>query len=156
MRFNRALSAVASLVIFVVPAAAYDNPKALVEAIYASYEAGQPPADLTPFYSERLKQIFVDYYAERAAEPGAQPEKPFDPFVGDDHYLLFDLRIGEPMVLGERAAVDVTFNNFDHPSLLSLALVREEDGWKVDDVTSHGGEEPWLLSWLLKYDPLSV
>jgi hypothetical protein len=57
------------------------------------------------------------------------------------------------VIIGDRALVTVGFHNFDQPTLLSLSLVREPDGWKVDDVTSTGGEEKWMLSWLLLYDP---
>jgi hypothetical protein len=155
MRVAMMVAALVGAVMFSGPAAAFDEPKPLVQAIYDSYRAGEAVPDLTPFYSERLKAIFATYYEEQRAEATPEADTPFDPFVGGDNPLLFDLRIGEPMVLGERAVVDVSFNNFDHPSLLSLALTKEEDGWKVDDVTSHGGEEPWLLSWLLQYDPLS-
>ena len=41
-------------------------------------------------------------------------------------------------------------------SLISVAMVREADGWKVDDVASLAGSQNWLLSWLLQYDPFSV
>jgi len=33
-------------------------------------------------------------------------------------------------------------------------MVREADGWRVDDVASMGDEEHWMLSWALTYDPL--
>jgi hypothetical protein len=50
----------------------------------------------------------------------------------------------------------VSFGNFDDISLLSLALVKEADGWKVDDIASLGEGENWLLSWLLQYDPFAI
>ena len=50
--------------------------------------------------------------------------------------------------------INVSYHNFDQPRLLSIAMVREGDGWKVDDVTSMGKEEHGLLSWALTYDPL--
>ena len=36
------------------------------------------------------------------------------------------------------------------------ALVKEADGWKVDDIASLGEGENWLLSWLLQYDPFAI
>ena len=35
-------------------------------------------------------------------------------------------------------------------------MVKEADGWKVDDVASLGGDQNWLLSWLLQYDPFGA
>ena len=67
-----------------------------------------------------------------------------------------DLSIGEPVVMGDTATVTVSFHNFDQPTLLSLSLVKEAGGWKVDDVASLGGGQHWLLSWVLQYDPFSV
>lgn len=142
----------------------YDRPEALVTAIYETYQAGRPPADPGMFYSDRLLQLFADH-AERAAER-AEVESAvivaetsdglgdgFNPFVDGQNALLLDVAIGTPLVIDDRALVTVGFHNFDQPTLLSLALVRQADGWKVDDVTSTGGEENWMLSWLLQYDP---
>ena len=55
-----------------------------------------------------------------------------------------------------KAMVTVAFTNFDNTSLLTLSLVREGDGWKVDDIASLGEGENWLLSWLLQYDPFAI
>ena len=55
-----------------------------------------------------------------------------------------------------RAIVDVSYKNFDHPSVLTISLVRNPEGWKVDDVASLGADDHWLLSWLLTYDPTGV
>ena len=68
--------------------------------------------------------------------------------------LLFDVAIGEPAILDDRAVVNVSYHNFDQPRLLSIAMVREDGGWRVDDVASMGNEDHWLLSWALTYDPL--
>lgn len=138
----------------------YDRPEALVSAIYETYQTGQQQADPSTFYSARLKQLFADH-AERAAEAedaivadtsGGLGDG-FNPFIDGQNALLLDVAIGKPLVIGDRALVTVGFHNFDQPTLLSLALLREADGWTVDDVTSTGGEENWMLSWLLQYDP---
>ena len=71
-------------------------------------------------------------------------------------YLLFDLTIGEPVINGNHALVDVSYKNFDHPTTLSLSLVKGAEGWKIDVVASLGADQHWLLSWLLTYDPLGV
>lgn len=144
-----------------VAGAAYDEPKALVAAIYEPYQAGEQHADLSQFYSARLKQLFADHAEKISAEVDTTATEPltvepvvtFNPFIDADHALLLDVAIGEPVLAGDKALVTVAFHNFDQPTLLSLSLIREPDGWKVDDVSSMGGEENWMLSWLLQYDP---
>jgi hypothetical protein len=144
-------------------ATAYDDPKALVDAIYEPYQRTASHPDLKVFYSARLNELFAVHAqrvtvdeAEAQANFGAAPDPGFNPFIDAQSPLLFDLKIGEPLVLGDEALVTVSFHNFDHPSLLSLALIKEADGWKVDDVTSTGAGENWMLSWLLLYDPWDV
>ena len=141
---------------FAGSAVAYDSPKTLVEAIYAPYKVGQKHAGgLQQFYSARLRGIYDAHAEARVASlDGAEQDvTSFDPFIEADNALLLEVAISEPIVNGDRAATVVTFHNFDHLSMLSLALVREADGWKVDDVASLNGNPNWLLSWLLEYDP---
>lgn len=166
MTFRSAIRGIALVVLgIVVPGAAqaFDTPEALLEAIYQPYQAGQTQQDLDPFYSDRLKGLFIDH-ANRAtanlvdvsASTEAMPDRRFNPFLDADYPLLLDVQIGEPVMLGDHALATVSFHNFDHPSLLSIAMVKETDGWKVDDVTSTGKGENWMLSWLLMYDPWDV
>lgn len=158
MRFSILVGALASLMLPAV-ASAYDDPKSLVDAIYQPYLSGQQQQDLNQFYSARLRQLFLDQ-AETAAVSAdvtgsisIDPAVPFNPFIDASHGLIVDVTIGEPVIVNNKALVTVGFHNFDQPTLLSLALVREPDGWKVDDVTSTGGDSNWMLSWLLQYDP---
>lgn len=165
----RAVLAILMLAFAVGPALAFDDPKALVTAIYAPYQTpGQAAAqDPAQYYSERLKGLVSGQAAKAARDAASNPDAgkntgdaapalSFNPFIAAQHSLLMDLSIAEPIVMGDKAMVAVSFHNFDQASLLSLALVREADGWKVDDVASLGQGEHWLLSWLLQYDPFSV
>jgi hypothetical protein len=143
-------------------AQAYDDPKLLVEAIYQPYQSGQQHTDLGQFYSTRLKQLFAGQGEKAAAEVdttgsiSVEATVDFNPFIDARHALLLDVAIGDPVVVGDSALVTVGFHNFDQATLLSLSLVREAEGWKVDDVSSMGGEENWMLSWLLQFDPWSM
>ncbi|WP_055045171.1 hypothetical protein [Devosia sp. A16] len=145
-------------------ASAYDNPKALVEAIYQPYSAGQKhKGGLEKFYSARLKDLYAANVERQgvdqrgaAVDPDAPDMLAFDPFIEGQNSLLLDLVVGEPVLNGDRAVATVSFHNFDHMSLISIAMVREADGWKVDDVASLAGSQNWMLSWLLQYDPFSV
>jgi hypothetical protein len=160
MRFSLVIGLAAALLTPAL-ASAYDDPKSLVVAIYQPYQAGRQHADLNQFYSTRLKALFLAHAETAAAgvdttttEPlTVSPAIDFNPFIDAQHALILDVAIGEPVVVGEQALVTVGFHNFDQPTLLSLSLVKEPDGWKVDDVTSMGGEENWMLSWLLQFDP---
>lgn len=145
------------LAAWALPVFAYDDPKALVEAIYAPYTTlgvaqEQDPAQ---FYSERLKGLVAANAAGATAE-NAAPLLEFNPFIGAKQALLRDLSIGTPVGNGEQAIVTVSFGNFGDISLLSLSLLKEADGWKVDDIASLGEGENWLLSWLLQYDPFAI
>ncbi|HZY67562.1 MAG TPA: hypothetical protein VFE52_03195, partial [Devosia sp.] len=111
--------------------------------------------DPAQFYSERLRGLVA-----ANAAPAAGEEQPavlgFNPFIGAQQALLRDLSIGEPLERDGKAMVTVSFTNFDDGALLALSLVREGDGWKVDDIASLGEGENWLLSWLLQYDPFAI
>jgi hypothetical protein len=161
MRFSILFAFLAALA-FPASAQAYDEPKALVAAVYAPYLSGQRHVDVSQFYSARLKQLFLDHAETAAAQADtsepleATPAFDFNPFIDAQNALILDVAIGEPLMVGDKALVTVGFHNFDQPTLLSLSLVRDADGWKVDDVTSMGGEENWMLSWLLRFDPWGV
>lgn len=144
------------LALLAAPAFAYDDPKSLVDAIYAPYTTlglarEQDPAQ---YYSERLRGLVATNAAPK--EEGGPQVLDFNPFIGAQQALLRDLAIGAPIERDGKAMVTVSFNNFDHGSLLALSLVKDADGWKVDDIASLGEGENWLLSWLLQYDPFAI
>ena len=152
--------------LMLTPAAAnaaevFGNPGELVAAIYDDYNLGRTVADPSVYYSTRLKAVLDqsienDVFASDAAMSGSEftLNAVFNPFLPDVNALLFDVAIGEPAIIDDRAVVNVSYHNFDQPRLLSIAMIREDDGWKVDDVASMGDEDHWLLSWALTYDPL--
>lgn len=142
----------------------YSDPKSLVSAIYAAYQPGHPVADPAPFYSAKLKTLVTQHQDNAFAKATTLntavqstditgENGPFNPFLPDSSALISDLVISEPTQIGDKALVNVSFHNFDHPRLLSIALVKEGDGWKVDDVASVVPDDHWLLSWALAYDP---
>lgn len=162
MRLN---FAVATTIIMLTPTAwaaeTFSDPKALAAAIYDDYQLGRTVADPSVYYSVRLKALFDqaienDIFASDAAMSGSEftLDAVFNPFLPDLNALLFDVTIGEAAIMDDRAVVNVSYHNFDQPRLLSIAMIRESEGWKVDDVASMGSEDHWLLSWALTYDPL--
>jgi hypothetical protein len=165
----RAIFFAIGLALISAPAFAFDDPKALVVAIYAPYQTPGAAKDQDPaqYYSERLKGLVSQHAAKAVHDELSNPNVgtntgdvapalSFNPFIDAQHSLLMDLTVGEPIVMGDKAMATVSFRNFDQATLLSLSLVKDPDGWKVDDVASLGQGEHWLLSWLLQYDPFQV
>jgi hypothetical protein len=132
-------------------AMAFDDPEALVTAIYEPYTRGEFLANPERYFSAELIALLGQYETATASEDVVGLD--FDPFINGQDALLYRLTIGEPIILGDRALVQVSFYNFDHPSLISLSLVRERGEWLVDDIASLGTDEHWLFSWVLRFDP---
>jgi hypothetical protein len=161
MRMIVAIAAAVLLMPSANAAEVFSNPRELVAAIYDDYNLGRTVADPSVYYSTRLKAVFDqaienEVFASDAAMNGSEftLNAVFNPFLPDVNALLFDVAIGEAAIIDDRAVVNVSYHNFDQPRLLSIAMIREDGGWRVDDVASMGKEDHWLLSWALTYDPL--
>lgn len=138
----------------IAPAVAYDTPKALLEALYSPYFKGDSfdwdNWDEAQFRSRHLEELYDRDAKEADGEMGRLD---FDPFIDGQEYDISDFVIGEPAISGDAATVEVTFKNFDLAEDLTFALVKEPDGWKVDDVTSHNKDFPYSLKAIME-DPL--
>src|ERR1700712_5785393 len=104
------------LALMAAPVFAFDDPKALVAAIYAPYQAPGAAKDQDPaqYYSERLKGLVSGHAAKATSDmlsseaPAANtgdvaPALGFNPFIAAQHSLLMDLTIGEPVVIAGKA-----------------------------------------------------
>lgn len=122
----------------------YAEPTDLLEALYAPYFSGDFPEDETQFRSAALQAL---YDADEEITPdGEMGALSFDPFVDGQDYEITDLVIGAPGIAGDFASADVTFLNFGEPRSLTFEMVREDGGWKIDDVSSASGDFPWRLT----------
>lgn len=137
----------AALMLFPLSALAFDDPKALVQAVYDSYQPGRT-GDGHGHYSDALREKVAHFLAGVQARGGDEGGR-FDPLVNGQNHLLHDLSIGEPMVSGDTASVPVRFFNFDQDNLMVLALVRQADGWRIDDIAAMGPGDRWLYSMLI-------
>jgi hypothetical protein len=123
-------------------AESFTDPRALLEALYAGYmPPNEVPPDEASLQSERLIGLFEKDRQEAKGEVGRID---FDPFINGQDYEIKDLVIGEPYLAGGKAAVKVTFQNFDTPQELGFLLVNE-DGWKIDDVWGGSAEYSYDL-----------
>lgn len=122
----------------------FDTPQALLEAFYQPYFDDEFYDDETVFRSAALNALYeADAENTPAGEMGAIE---FDPYIAAQDYELADLEIGEPVIDGDAATVDVTFDNMSYPTAITYDLVREDGGWKIDDVSGTTGEYPYRLS----------
>ena len=130
----------------------FDDPRSLMVYAYLPYESGNFPEDPTELFSPTLMQLWEESAAR--SEEAEIPNIDFDPYINAQDYDLSGLTIADPVITGDEAMVAVAFENFGEPQELRFWLVRVEEGWKIDDIESMGGDYPWRLSELLAADPL--
>lgn len=115
-----------------LPAAAFDTPKALLDALYAPYfKADMDFSGQDALRSIGLKALFDADAKDANGEVGRID---FDPYIQGQDWDTKSVTIGKPEVLGGTARVVADFTNFDRKNHLTYSLVLERDGWKVDDV----------------------
>lgn len=126
----------------------YSEPTELLEAFYAPYLQGEVPEyDESQFRSAALQAL---YDADAANTPeGEIGALDFDPYIVGQDFEITDFEVGAAGIAGDYASVDVTFKNFDYNRKLSYDLVKEDGGWKIDDVTSNNPDNPYHLTELL-------
>lgn len=151
MRFLAALGFVLAAVL---PAAAFDDPRVLVEAFYQPYltedfeEFIELKQDEASFRSKSLQALYDKDEAE--TPEGEMGRIDFDPFVDGQDFQLTDLTFGEPFIQGDIANVPVTFKNFGEERKLVVEAVNEDGGWKINDVWRTDGDYPYRLREILE------
>lgn len=128
----------------------FANPKAVVEAAYAPYLSADydwSTYDISALQSDALNAL----YAKDAEEAGDEVGRiDFDPLINAQDYDISKLVIGEPRIEGSTATVEVTFENFEDPETIDVVLVRQANGYRIDDVQSRDAEYPYSLKELLQ------
>jgi hypothetical protein len=116
-----------------VPATAqFAAPEAAVSALYARYK-GKAPNNGPGFPSDAagVRRFLEPGLAQAWLKDGNLGA---DPFIDGQDWEISGLSIGQPVVTGDRARVQVRFRNFGEPRLLTYRLVRNPDGWRIYDV----------------------
>ena len=127
------------------PALAYDTPADLMKALYSHYTDAKfdwNTFDEATVRSKALNALFDKDSKEANGEVGRID---FDPYVDGQDYEVKDLKIGEATVKGDTTTNEETNKNFDMEEDMVFTLVKEADGWKIDDVNSKGGADPYDL-----------
>jgi hypothetical protein len=110
----------------------FDTPEGLIEAFYAPYFSQEFAEDDEILRSAALQALYdADAEATPEGEIGALS---FDPYISGQDWDLSDFEIGAAEIAGETATLEVSFENFGEPSVLTYDLVVEDGGWRIDDV----------------------
>lgn len=128
----------------------FKTPQALIKALYA-YDTAESdedaPSPYSPFFSRALNRLFQ---ADRDATPeGEVGAVDFDPVISGQDGEAKNVRLSPPITMDDRAELEVSFRNGSEAVTLYYTLVREQGGWKVDDIANQEGEYPWSLRELL-------
>ncbi|MBB3410009.1 hypothetical protein FHT87_003941 [Rhizobium sp. BK316] len=141
--------ALSTLIASPIFAATYRTPKALLQALYnfnAETASDDAPSPYSAFFSDHLNALLqADIDNTPDGEVGAID---FDLVIAGQDGEASDLRIGQPILLDNRAELEVQFRNGEEVTLY-YTLVKEHGGWKVEDIADQQGEQPWSLSALL-------
>ena len=137
--------AVAALAATIFPAFAYDTPAALLKALYTPYTTANFDWDNWDESKLRSKELNALFAADLKEANGDMGRLDFDPYIDGQDYQITDLKIGDATVTGTTAKAEVTFKNFDSAEDLTFTLVKEADGWKIDDVSSSNKDYPYDL-----------
>jgi hypothetical protein len=125
--------ALSALIASPVLAETYKTPKALLLALFG-------------LLSDHLNEMLqTDLDNTPDGEVGAID---FDPVIAGQDGEADNVKIGQPILLDDRAELEVQFRNGEEVTLY-YTLVKEHGGWKVEDIANQQGEEPWSLSALL-------
>ena len=152
MRLPTTILALTFLILSTLTANAqtYKTPQSLITALYAydtAETADDAPSPYTPFFSRSLNQLLQnDVDATPEGDVGAID---FDPVISGQDGEAENVEMSPPILMDDRAELEVSFRNGDEAVTLYYTLVREGKGWKVDDIANQQGENPWSLRALL-------
>jgi hypothetical protein len=122
----------------------FDSPEALLETFYEPFFTGAFAEDESIFRSAFLQEL---YEQDEANTPiGEMGALGFDPYINGQDFDIADFEIVATEVEGDVATAEVYFTNFGEPTELIYDLVFEDNGWRIDDVTSISPGREYRLS----------
>ena len=125
----------------------FATPGAVLDYAYAPYKTGKFLDDNGVLYSRALNALFAT--ANAATPDDDVGPIDFDVFTNAQDYQLTELAIGAPTPDAPGVKIAVTFQNFGEPQSLLFHLVKEDEGWKINDIDCLTPDETWTLSALL-------
>lgn len=136
----------------VYPEATFADPRSVAEALYSPY--GDPEFlwrtwDESQFFSTGLNALYARDRADSEAQQTVG-RLDFDPFINGQDFDVTDLAFGPAEITGDTATVAVSFANFEQPQTVTLAFVREDGRWKVDDARNDDPDYAYGLREILE------
>lgn len=136
----------------VYPESTFADPRSVAEALYSPY--GDPEFlwrtwDESQFFSTGLNALYARDRADSEAQQTVG-RLDFDPFINGQDFDVTDLAFGPARMNGDTATVAVSFANFEQPQTVTLAFVREDGRWKVDDARNDDPDYPYGLREILE------
>jgi hypothetical protein len=131
--------------------AADQGPKDFVTSIYRNYEG--KGAKGIPLSSPTMRRVLtpsllklIDADGKRAAQRHQPPELDGDAFVDAQEWDIksFDIDVQDGGT--DTAAAKITFKNFDKDAAVTLALLKLNGAWRIDDISGADGSLRKLLS----------
>ncbi|HEX9959642.1 MAG TPA: DUF3828 domain-containing protein [Pyrinomonadaceae bacterium] len=119
-------------------AAQQNAPAALVKDLYKTHDKdnnaildGKSRKLIDKYFDKTLADFLWKDLTTHKDEVGVLD---FDPFYNAQDIQIKNFKAGEPKIEGDKAAVVVTFQNFDRKETLTYALARRSSAWKISDI----------------------
>lgn len=138
------------------PIPTFDDPKALLEAVYAQIKAGEnwetfdqdAAFDTLDAFSDDLHASFLAADAKVKAEGDEIGILDFSPFINGQDSGGMDFAVGDAKIKGDRAAIAVAITGYQYQTIRFELVDEGAKGWKVEDIILPGydGEPDWRLS----------
>jgi hypothetical protein len=125
------------------------EPAPTITAIYKQYQGKGDPKVSKGAYTARLQKLMA---ADEKQAKGEVGRLDFDPFVNGQDWEIKKLVVTETGRKGDRATVRATFVNIDEPQDIEFQLVRGQQRWLIDEITSRR-KPRWTLSKILSGAP---
>jgi hypothetical protein len=135
---------------FAAPIPKFDDPRALLVAIYDQIEAAEDwenfdsdaAFDELDAFSTALHASFVA--ADEAIKAGGEEigVLDFSPFINGQDSAGMDFAIGEPKIKRDRAVIAVDITAYQHQQITFELVDEGTRGWKIDDIILPGYETP--------------
>lgn len=137
-----------------------EEPRDIVAALYrlAAAEA-KKPKPLSPFFDAKAREkyfsksfdLLVTTGQTKAAHDG-DASLDFDPISASQDAELQKVTLKTDLLELSKAVVSATFLNHKLPTVVTYDFVKEDDGWKINDIKGTTEKEAWSVSKILRTD----